>query len=396
MRPAADAMFTTCPCPRATMSGRASRSPRSTPPKFTSICSSCSPAVVARKPPGLATPALFTSTSTGPPHRATRSRKPANDASSRTSRPRPSPSKPAARSAASSEPKSPMATLAPAEARRRATASPMPRAPPVTATTVSRRVCTATRPGRRNVLLVLGRAGLVVADRTLVVHVHVVDDDVDLGDLEPEQVLHRGDHLGAHLLGHREDHEAVLDDDDELDRGGLALQPYRHALVGVLTATAAEAELLLHRGEQSRHVAAEVVDARHLARRDRGDLLDDLVRDDRAAPLRGQLGVVAQPVDHLRGDPAGGVGGPVDRVADPVPDPLRDLARPLGVPTRLGERPLAAVVVVLNGRPDGLGRHRYGLRRDRLGYRVTHAVSPCSHTCCVWMRFPVRSLLAAC
>ena len=82
-------------------------------------------------------PALFTSTSTGPRRASAASRNAAKDAASVTSR-----ANPAARSPSSAavavelcSSRSPMATLAPRRTTSVAIAAPIPRAPPVTATT---------------------------------------------------------------------------------------------------------------------------------------------------------------------------------------------------------------------------------------------------------------------
>src|SRR5260370_39438056 len=52
----------------------------------------------------------------------------------------------------------------------------------------------------------------VVSDRRILLDVHVVDGDVDRGDIQAEQILHRADHLLPDLLGYRVDLDAELAD----------------------------------------------------------------------------------------------------------------------------------------------------------------------------------------
>src|SRR5262249_44414912 len=138
---------------------------------------------------------------------------------------------------------SPITTRARTEANAVATARPMPRAPPVTATVISIRASPGSRrergtpkrpparpPGYHLVpdLDALGLAG--VAGRTLLGVtlraglrlVHVIDDHVHIGDVEAEQRLHRADDLLAHLVADGVDDEAVLQHQHDGDVGLLA------------------------------------------------------------------------------------------------------------------------------------------------------------------------------
>src|SRR5262249_8784879 len=149
---------------------------------------------------------------------------------------------------------SPMATLAPAAAKARAVARPIPRAPPVIATVnaivspniaaILLRYASPENPTVRDLGIRLslfsyeiprwrkgsgrtvgtdrdasGLAGIsrgasgVVASPALVVDVDVIDDDVDGGDIEAKQRFDGADRLLANLVGDRRDDEAVLEDD---------------------------------------------------------------------------------------------------------------------------------------------------------------------------------------
>src|SRR4051812_34909214 len=269
-RPASEAMLTTTPLPRASMSGSANRIPLTTPRRLTSTTTSSRSGSRSTKRPAGATPALFTSTSSG---RAA-PRKARNESRSGTSSGSPVPPSSAATALARSASTSPITIVAPSFPNARAVASPIPRAPPVTATT---RPMPAPPQGRP----------LRVGD------VDVVDHDVHRGHLEPEHLLHDVDDLAPHTVGDRVDHEPVLDDESDLDRRLGAVQPYRHALVAV---GLAEADALLDRREHPGHVAAEVVHTGHTAGGDGHDLLDHLVGDDRGTAVGARLGGVATPV----------------------------------------------------------------------------------------------------
>src|SRR5712671_3805485 len=144
VRPAVDAMATTRPHPRATMSGTNSRAPRNTLRAFTFIMRSQSAVVIARSGAEAAIPALRTRIST-PPIRVRASspicRTALSSAASQTAASARPPSRrmSAATCSVSEDERATTRIRAPAPARERATAAPMPRPPPVT---------TARRPSR--------------------------------------------------------------------------------------------------------------------------------------------------------------------------------------------------------------------------------------------------------
>src|SRR5262245_16316200 len=339
------------------MPGNAAPSPLTTPRRFTSICRSRSSGGVSRNEPACATPALFTNTSGS----STAAMNAANESRSRTSRTCAVAPICAAAAVAASSSTSPIATFAPAWAKARAVARPMPRAPPVIAT-VNAIVClpasAADRDARR-VARVAGGAFRVVADAALVVDVNVVHEDVDVRDVETEQRLDRADRLLAHLVGDRRDDEAVFQHDRDGEVGLLAFQLDGYAL---RLALLAEVQPLAYRGEHSYGVAAEVVNARYVARGDAGDLLDYLVRDRRRATGGRQRRVVADARDRgLRrvDDPVGGlVGGLRECVAGAVGHVVQLLVR------LVGKRLARVVVPARRG-----GRRRLLLRGGRFGVR---------------------------
>ena len=140
--PAADAVFTTWQSsPWASMPGTNARMPCSTPPRLTSSMAAQSSAPSSQATPGRITPALLHSRWTSPSSPATRSASRWTSASSATSvtavSTRGAPAARTSRPASSSRDRSrsAIATSIPSAANRRASAKPIPLAPPVTTAT---------------------------------------------------------------------------------------------------------------------------------------------------------------------------------------------------------------------------------------------------------------------
>src|SRR5664279_4421993 len=112
---------------------------------------------------------------------------------------------------------------------------------------------------------------------------HVVHDDVDLGDLQGGHPLDRADHVAADRLGQLTDLRAVLDDDVQIDSGLPLADLDSDALAHALRLAR---DLLPDRAERAGRAAAELVHAADLTGRHAGDLFHHNVGD-RGLALRG-------------------------------------------------------------------------------------------------------------